>query len=266
MDNKLLIAKIEDKIRICKTQNKIVNSEFLNEQQIAFIKRELYKTKEKNYLIFGGFEEAIRKIFIVFPEKIEKDEVLKNINNIINAIKVELPNEIYGKLKHKDYLGTLMSFGLTRERIGDIIVYDDRAYIIVLKENSEYIKSELKQEKRFKKAKIEITSVDKIQVKPPEFETTNISVNSLRLDNTISEILKTSRKIAQNKIEEELVLINYIAETKNTKQIKEGDLLVIRGNGKYIIDRIIGKNKKRKRNNTNKKIYIKYTNCDIIKI
>ena len=122
-NNQLLIAKIEDKIRISKTQNKITNTEFLNENQIAFTKKELIKLKEKRCFFYGGYDESARKILIIYPEKIEKEEVIKNINNIVTAIKVELPNEIYGKLEHKNYLGTIMSFGLTRERIGDIIVY-----------------------------------------------------------------------------------------------------------------------------------------------
>ena len=260
MENKLLIAKIEDKIRICKTKNKITNSEFLNEYQIEYIKKELIKLKEKNCFFFGGYEDAIRKILVCFPEKIGKEEVLKNINEIICSIKIELPNEIKGKLKHKDYLGMIMSFGLTRERIGDIITYDNRAYIVVLKENAEYIKNELKEERRLKKAKIQIVELDKVEPKPLEFETINISVNSIRLDNVISEILKTSRKIAQEQIEEEKVLINYEIETKNTKTIKENDVLVIRGKGKYIIEKFLGQNKKRKRSNTNKKVYIKGEN------
>ncbi len=255
-NNQLLIAKIEDKIRISKIQNKITNTEFLNENQIVFSKKELIKQKEKRCFFFGGYEEAARKILIIYPEKIEKEEVVKNINNIITAIKVELPNEIYGRLEHKNYLGTIMSFGLTRERIGDIIVYKDKAYIIVLKENAEYIKTELKQEKRFKKAKIGIIDINKIEPKPIEFEGIKISVNSLRLDNIISEVLKTSRKIAQEQIEQEKIFINYEVETKNTKALKEKDILVIRGNGKYIIEEFLGENKKRKRNNKNKKICI----------
>lgn len=255
-NNRLLIAKIEDKIRISKTQNKITNSEFLNEYQIANIEKELVKLKQKEYFFFGGYREAVRKILVIYPEKLDKNVVLKNINDIVVAIKVELPNEIQGNLKHKDYLGTIMSFGLARERIGDIIVYEKQAYIVVLKENSEYIKNELKQEKRFKKAKIEIIDVSKIESKAIEFETINISVNSLRLDNIISEILKTSRKIAQEQIEQEKVFINYTAETKSTKNLKENDILVIRGKGKYIIEKFLGKNKKRKGNNTNKKICI----------
>lgn len=248
-NNQLLIAKIEDKIRISKIQNKITNTEFLNENQIIFVKKELIKLKEKQYFLFGGYEEAARKILIIYPEKIEKEEVIKNVNNIVTAIRIQLPNEIYGKLEHKNYLGTIMSFGLTRERIGDIIVYDDKAYIVVLKENSEYIKNELKQEKRFKKAKIEIIDINNIEPKPVEFENISISANSLRLDNLVSELLKTSRKIAQEYVEEEKVFINYEIETKNTKTIKEKDILVIRGKGKYIIEEFSGKNKKRKRNN-----------------
>jgi len=255
-NNQLLIAKIEDKIRISKTQNKITNTEFLNEQQSVLVKKELEKLKEKRVFFFGGYGESARKILIIYPEKIEKEDIIKNINNIVTAIKVELPNEIYGKLEHKNYLGTIMSFGVTRERIGDIIVYKDKAYIIVLKENAEYIKNELKQEKKLKKAKIEIIDINKIEPKPIEFEEFNISVNSLRLDNIISEILKTSRKIAQEQIEQEKIFINYEAETKNTKALKEKDVLVIRGKGKYIIEKFLGENKKRKTKNTNKKVYI----------
>ena len=70
------------------------------------------------------------------------------------------------------------------------------------------------------------------------FKIINISVNSLRLDNLVSELLKTSRKIAQEKIEQEKVFVNYKAETKNTKIIKVNDILVIRRNGKYIIEEL----------------------------
>ncbi len=243
MDNKLLIAKVKDKINICKNKNKITTTEFLNEYQIAIIQKELINQKQKNYFFCGGYDTSTRKVLIFYPEKIEKEEVLKNINNIINVLKIELPNEINGKLKHKDYLGTIMSFGIVRERIGDIICFDNKAYIIILKENSEYIKNELKQERRFKKAKIEIVNLNEIEPKETEFEELKISVSSLRLDNIISEIIKTSRKIAQEYLEEEKVFINYEIETKNTKQISEKDLLVIRGKGKYIINEFLGQNK-----------------------
>lgn len=253
-DDKLLIAKISDKLKISKTQNKITNSYFLNEFQINLVEKQLQRIKEKQYFFCGGYNDSTRKILIAYPDKLEKGIVIENIEDIIVAIKIDLPNEIHGELKHKDYLGTLMSFGLARERIGDIIVYDNRAYIIVLQENAEYVKNSLKQERKFKKAKIDRVDLSKIETKPIEYDNINISVNSLRLDNVISELLKTSRKIATEYLETEKITINYSIETKSHKSIKENDLLVIRGHGKYIVESFLGKNKKRQRNDTNKKI------------
>lgn len=243
-NDKLLISKIIDKIKFGK--NRITNSEFLNEYQISIVGKELKKTGVKNYFFEGGYENAESKILVAYPEALGEDIAKENVKNILKAIKIELPNEIYGKLAHRDYLGTVMSFGLVRERIGDIIVHEDSAYIIVLEENANYLKNSLEYERRFKKAKISIVDINEIKTKPIEFEEIIISVNSVRLDSVISEIIKTSRKIAQEFLEDERVSINYTVETKPTKAIKEKDILIIRGKGKFIIDELLGKNKKDK--------------------
>lgn len=243
-NDKLLIAKILDKIKFSK--NKITYSEFLNEYQITIIEKELRKTGATNFFFEGGSENAESKILVAYPESLGEDIARENVKNILKAIKIELPSEVYGKLGHRDYLGTVMSFGLVRERIGDIIVYKDCAYIIVLEENAKYLKSSFEYERKFKKAKISIINIDEIKTKPIEFEEIIISVNSVRLDCVISEVIKTSRKIAQEFLEEEKISINYTIETKATKTIKEKDILIIRGKGKFIVDEFIGKNKKDK--------------------
>ena len=244
MEDKLLLSKIIDKIKFSK--NRITNSEFLNEYQIMMVEKELRKKGITNYFFEGGYENAESKILIAYPEALGEDIARENVSNILKAIKIELPNEICGKLQHRDYLGTVMSFGLVRERIGDIIVHEDSAYIIVLDENASYLKNSFEYEKRFKKAKISIIDVHEIKAKPLEFEEIIISVNSVRLDSIISEIIKTSRRFAQEFLEEEKVSINYAVETKPTKTIKEKDILIIRGKGKFIVDEFMGQNKKGK--------------------
>lgn len=243
-NDKLLISKIIDKIKFSK--NKIINSEFLNEYQISMVEKELKRIGVLNYFFEGGYENAESKILVAYPENLGENIARENVNNILKAIKIELPNEICGKLQHRDYLGTVMSFGLVRERIGDIIVHEDSAYIIVLEENAKYLKSSFEYEKRFKKAKISIIDINEIKIKPIEFEEIIISVTSVRLDSIISETIKTSRRIAQEFLEEEKVSINYAVETKPTKTIKEKDILIIRGKGKFIVDEFIGQNKKSK--------------------
>lgn len=245
-EEKLTIAKLNDKIKFCKTRNEIVNTEFLNIYQENIIRKELERIKFKDYIFTGGYEEAESKLLILYPDKLTEDVARKNIENIIKAIKIVLPNEQIGKYQHKDYLGTIMQFGLVRERIGDILVYENCAYIMILQENAQYIKDSLITTKKFKKAKIDIIDISEIEVKTPEFETFKITVNSLRLDNFVSEIGKLSRNETSKLIESEQVSVNCKIETRQSKIVEKGDILIIRRKGKFIIDELGNVNKKGK--------------------
>ncbi len=245
-EEKIILAKLNDKIRLCKTKNKLVNTEFLNMYQENIIRKELERIKAKNYILTGGYSEAESKILIMYPEKITEEIAKENITNIIKVIKIQLPNEQKGKYQHRDYLGTIMQFGLERERIGDIIVYEDEAYVIVLSENAQYIKDSLQTTKKFKKSKIEIIDIVEMKVKKPEFEEIKISVSSQRLDNFISEICKISRSETTRLIASELVSINCKIETKQTKTVEIGDILIIRGKGKFIVSDFLDINRKGK--------------------
>ena len=229
----------------------------MNIYKKELLQKELNRLKEKNYLFFGGFDDSEYKILIIYPQKFKEDFdlhlnsqdsqiVKKAIDNIIKAIKIKLPKELVGKYKHRDYLSAIMKFGLVRERIGDIIVHDDEAYIIVLNENAEYLKNSLKELIRFRKSEIDVINIEDIKLRSKEFEEIKISISSNRLDNFVSELSKFSRSQAENLLENEKISINSKIETKASKEIKEGDILVIRGKGKFKIDEFIGNNKKGK--------------------
>ncbi len=246
IEEKLIIAKLADKIKMCKTRNKIVYTEFLTIYEKEIIQKELNKNKIKNYLFFGGYEGAEGQILIIYPEKFEQDIVNKNIDNIIKAIRIKLPKELVGKYTHRDYLGCVMKTGLNRNRIGDIIVHDDEAYIVVLEENALYIANFLKDIIKFNKSQIEVINYQDIKVKVQEFEKSQITISSMRLDNIVSEIAKLSRGKADELLLSEKIFVNSKVETKSSKNIQKGDILVIRGKGKFLIEEIIGNNKKGK--------------------
>lgn len=238
IEEKLILAKLQDKIKHCKNRNKIENTEFLNLHQKKLIENKLNELKIKNYIFNGGFEEAENKALILYPDKLNEEIVLNSINEIINVIKITLPNELIGKYEHRDYLSSVMRLGLGRERIGDIIVYDNEAYIIVLKENAEYIKNSLKEFTRFKKSQIEIIDIEEIKSKSPELKPIEIHVASNRLDSIVAEIARTSRSKAEELIKNERVSINCKYEYKSSKQVNIGDIIIVRGSGKYILDDI----------------------------
>ena len=88
--DKLLYSKLEDKIKLSKSKNKI---------------------------LYGGFKNSERKICIVYPEKFTENMIEKNYKNIFSVIRITLPNENKDKYTHKDYLGGIMKLGIDRSRI-----------------------------------------------------------------------------------------------------------------------------------------------------
>lgn len=198
IEDKLVIAKLMDKIKLCKTRNKIVNTEFLTIYQRDLIQKELNRNKVKNYIFLGGYDDAEGKILEIYPEKLGEEIAKNNLNNILKAIKIVLPKELEGKYNHRDYLGCVMKTGLNRNRIGDIIVHENGAYIIVLEENAEYIKDFLKGLTRFAKATVEVIDYTEIEIREAEFDEIQITASSMRLDNIVSEMIKLSRSKKKN--------------------------------------------------------------------
>ena len=74
MADALLIAKLEDKIKLCKTRNVIVNTGFLNLHEKQCAHKILIQEKFQNYLFFGGYEGAEREILFLYPEKVTVPE------------------------------------------------------------------------------------------------------------------------------------------------------------------------------------------------
>lgn len=247
-EDKIFIARILDKIDLAKTRNQIVNSDFLDMYQQKLSKEILSLKKEKNYIYFKPFTETDRSMLIIFPEKY-KELFLKDIFNysvFIKVIRIKLPNELKEKFTHRDYLSGIMKLGIKREKVGDILVFDDGADIIVCKEICEYLINSLKQLIRFKKSIVEEINLKELREPNIKKELIKITVPTLRIDSIVSEIAHCSRTSANDIIANQRVFINYENETKCSRVLKIGDVVVIRGKGKFIIKQVEGKTRKEK--------------------
>ncbi len=240
-DDKLLVSKMLDQIDLCSKRNKMQNTDFLDERQKNILQKALNRMKLENYTAFGGFEEAERKTYIFYPEKWNKEI---NYDEVMKVIEVILPNELQGEYTHRDYLGGLMKLGLKREKIGDIIVCSEGAHIIVLNEIVQFLEQNLTTLTRFQKAQIKVKPIKYLHSCNIQKEKIEIIVSSMRLDNIISELIKTSRAKAEEIIKEQRVLVNYEIVEKVSKSINIGDKITIRGKGKFEIEEQIGNTKK----------------------
>lgn len=243
-DEKLVLSKIMDKLNFCETRNKIQVTDFFDFGQKQLVYNFLNSQKFKNYMFYGGFEEAERVIAVFYPEKLE--ELIQNIdfNEYIKAIRITLPNENKGKYIHQNYLGALMKLGLNREKIGDILVDENGADVIIKEDILKFLVINLPELTRFQKSKIEEIRLEELRKAIIKKEKIMITVSSMRVDNIVAELAKCSRNKANELLEQERVFVNYEVIIKATKQIKEDDKITIRGKGRFKINKKVGTTKK----------------------
>lgn len=239
-DDKILIAQILDKIEFSKQREKLEYTDFLDMYQISLVKSLMKKIEFENYILYGGFEEAERKILIIYPEKYNISMIEKNYSKIMKAIRILLSDEEKSKYTHRNYLSGIIKVGMKREKVGDILVFDDGADILVKEETGETLKQELGTLTRFENAKMEIINLSDLRKQEIKLEELSIIVPSLRLDNFVSDLARTSRSKAVQIIDSERVFINGKNEKKASKQVKMGDVITIRGKGRFVVKEFSG--------------------------
>lgn len=240
-EDKLLISKMLDKMKLSQSRNSIEYLDFLDLYEQQLLQKIIKQEKIENNLFHGGIEETERKILLFYPNKLN-ELTSQNPKKIlpIKCIRINLPKEMHGKYKHRDYLGGLMKLGIKREKIGDILVFENGADILILEEIENFLMNNITSLTRFNKAKIETINLQDIREKKINKKEIKIIVPSLRIDAVISEVIHTSRGKSEELLQEGRIFLNYEQIAKGTKQIKEKDILIIRGKGKFEIGTIEG--------------------------
>lgn len=239
-EDKICLSQVLDKIEFSRTRDKIEHTDFLDMYQVALVENFFRKIKFENYQLYGGYEEAERKILIIYPEKYDERMLEKNYNKMAKVIRIQLPEELYKTYSHRNYLGGIVKLGLKREKVGDIIVSEGGADIITLEDFANILKQQLPSLTRFENSNIIIEEIQNLQKREVKVEEVKIIVPSLRLDNFVSDLARTSRSKAVQMIDQERVFVNGKNETKASKQLKLNDVITIRGKGRFIVKEFEG--------------------------
>lgn len=243
-EDKLLEAKVLDKIKFVQNRNRFESTDFLDLAQQNNVKEMLDKMNIKSYHFFGGYDKAERTMLIVYPEEFIsyglEGSLDKFYNKIISVIRIVLPKEQWGTYEHRNYLGALIKLGIKREKVGDIIVRDDGADIIISSDIEKFIITNLKDLTRFQSAKIEKIEIEDIYIIEEEPQIIKINVPSMRLDCIVGELARCSRSNASILINTERVFVDFKEEIRGTRQIKENEMITIRGKGRFKILKVLG--------------------------
>lgn len=242
IDNeKILLNHIIDKINLCNEYNFMQTTYFITEREQELIATLLNNTKIK-YIFWGGYNYAKRKIFISYPEYI--DDIYEYVSNDdpLSYLRILLPKGF--SLKHSDYLGSIMSLGIKRNLIGDIITYSTGCDLICKNSISNYLIDNLEKAGRVKLNIKILENHKQLSQSMDNIIEKTITIPSLRLDSYISHTYNCSRNKANEYINKKLTSINGVECCKNDKLLKINDTVNLRGFGKTIIKDIIGNTRK----------------------
>ncbi len=229
-DDRLILARAEDNLFSARKNFCVKTLGFLNPHQRAYLLNNLEIGTDTEVIYDGGYDDAERVLIVAVPEISFYDR-----DEFISVVKIT--GRDMETLNHRDYLGSLMGLGITRENIGDIITSDDGASVFVKPEIASYIDSNLEKIGRHG-VKTVICPCSEADIAPPAFKDINGTVSSLRLDAVLSFALGISRKSASDLINSELVMVNFRQASSQTLNLEENDLISARGYGRFRVKSI----------------------------
>ncbi|PTE68573.1 RNA-binding protein [Staphylococcus devriesei] len=237
-EEQTLIDQFIDKCAQVEQQYAPVLTHFLDPRG-QYILEVIVGSYEDMHVSFFGGENAERKRAIIAPSYYEpSEEAFEEA-----LIQINYP-EKFVTLRHQHVLGTLMSLGIEREQVGDIIVGETIQFVLTKRLES-YILLELT---KIKGASVKLNSIpfkDMIQ-SVENWKIQGSTVSALRLDVVLKEMIHKSRSIAKQLIEKKRVKVNHTIIDSPDFQIQTNDLLSIQGFGRAQITEVGGKTKKDK--------------------
>ncbi len=229
-DDALLKARIEDAVRLCARRSSPVFIGFLDARQQAVAKGMLPKNGDVLYVFYGGHSDGERTLLGVSPDCVPLEEAWFPITAM--AFRYRTGRNI----THRDVLGSLLAAGIRRELIGDILCADGLSVVFVKEEIVSFLQEE-------------ITKIggEGVQCEVPfagelpaihTFVERRDTVASPRLDAVLRVCLAASREEAARRIEMGTVSLNHIPCTTVSSQVQEGDILSVRGVGRFRVAKL----------------------------
>ncbi len=236
-DQEIIASKLYEKIILSNKTNKIVYCNEFFTPNIWKVLQEKDTVLECEIITEGFFEESERRFLAIKPFGIS-DEL-----NFPIELMVISNNSKFSQITHRDYLGTLTSLGVKRGLFGDLVIKGEDCYLPVADIIVDFVKSNLN---KVKNSPVKIREVNREEEGIPthQFEIIRAQIASERCDSVISAAVNISRNEAIKLIQKGNVLVNYKSIYKKNSSLNYGDIITIRGYGKFKFGEFTGETKK----------------------
>ncbi|MFF2093473.1 RNA-binding protein [Paenibacillus sp. NPDC058174] len=238
-DEKAFVDRAWEWIERSAQQHELKRTDFLDPRQSQIIEALANRNPDVQIRFEGGYPEAERRRAIIAPEYMYLEDEPAGLSVLaVNGGSASLEG-----LDHGDYLGALLGLGIKRDRIGDIHVHESFCHIIILDTIADYLNIHLRQVHRVN-VMTDVIPLDQLQAVVPELQEMTFTVASMRLDGIASDVHRISRTKIVDPIRAGRCRVNWKTVENPSEQLGMGDVVSIKGLGRFKVLETDGVTKK----------------------
>ena len=252
MADQLLLDRVRDLAEQCLARGIVTHSAFLTPAEQVQAAAWLRKNN-RDCAWNGGYDGAERQVCFMLPEGYGKPgrsrqdpgETWENRNETgLQPARLkaqDLESALHGlqltwtardaSPGHRDCLGSLLALGIRRDQIGDILVMERSATVLVLTSIAPLIQSQLERVGRTPVTVAE-RQYSAIQATESATEMLKISVASLRLDKIAACGFNLSRTETADLIRNGMAQVNWQTELRPDRIVATDAVISLRGHGR----------------------------------
>ncbi|TDA65724.1 MAG: photosystem II S4 domain protein [Clostridia bacterium] len=237
-EEKLALRHLLDLVARVETAAQPAVSDFLDPGQAQWCRERIFSLAGLNFRLYGGYPGAERQRLIMAPAFFDAGMVDPNTG----YVQIETGQAAAG-LTHRDFLGAVLGLGVRREKVGDLLVQDNRCQAVVDRSLVAYLCGHLKLVGR-SPARVRELSRDELDIPGQRSKEIRTTVASPRLDAIASQGFGLSRSRMEREIKAEKVRVNWRVVNKPDYQVKAGEVISCRGRGRIVVEEIGGVSRK----------------------
>lgn len=159
----------------------------------------------------------------------------RSVREEIPIAAIRITGSGFKALGHRDFMGAVLALGIERNMIGDILVLSESEAIVFVIDNIvPFLLAELNKIGR------DGVRCRQVEISPEyeaerAFEEITIHVLSMRLDGIVNQLTGEGRASSAEYIMKGLVEHNYFTASNVSAEVKPGDIISVRGFGKFVI-------------------------------
>lgn len=140
-------------------------------------------------------------------------------------------------LSHRDVLGAVLSLGLERRCVGDIFLGEGDAYLLLSEHMLQPVSRELV---RIRRTDVRVERCDADRLPAPRMTQKQVVAASMRADALLCAVFNLSRSEGAALFGRSLVFKNSLPLSSPSAELREGDVLSLRGKGRFRVEGVTG--------------------------